>query len=200
MEVSEWIGDYAAATAYANQSLALGRSLRRPEVLIFCNWFLGKVRCCTGDLGGALTLLRDAYDLCDRIGDRAWKSRMLNTLGWCYAEMCSVDRARECNEAGAALAREIGDPEILSNADINLALNHLALGDWSGATRSSPASSRRWRAPATRGCAGATACTSTTRAPDWSWRAARPTPPWRRSTASWPGRAAITPRSSRRAR
>ena len=130
MEVSEWIGDYAAATAYAHQSLALGRSLRRPEVLIFCNWFLGKVRCCTGDLGGALTLLRDAYDLCDRIGDRAWKSRMLNTLGWCYAEMRSVDRARECNEAGAVLAREIGDPEILSNADINLALNHLALGDW----------------------------------------------------------------------
>ncbi len=149
MEVSEWTGDYPAAVAYAEHSLVLGRSLRRPEVLIFSNWFLGKARCCVGDLGGALALLGNAYDLCDRIGDRAWKSRMLNTLGWCYAEMRSVERAREYNEAGAVLAREIGDPEILSNADINLALNHLALGAWSqaddvvGAPRISPGASGR---------------------------------------------------------
>lgn len=133
MEAGEWVGDYPGAIAHAERALALGRSLRRPEVLIFCNWFLGKARCCLGDLGGALALLEDAYHLCDRIGDRAWKSRMLNTLGWCFAEMRSVERAREHNEAGAVLAREIGDPEILANADVNLALNHLALGEWSRA-------------------------------------------------------------------
>jgi tetratricopeptide (TPR) repeat protein len=54
---------------------------------------------------------------------------MLNTLGWCFAEVGWADRARDYNERAAALAREIGDPEILANADINLAINHLALGD-----------------------------------------------------------------------
>ena len=50
-------------------------------------WFLGKARCCLGDYGGAIALLEEAYALCDRIGDRAWKSRLLNTLGWCFAEI-----------------------------------------------------------------------------------------------------------------
>jgi len=78
--------------------------------------------------GGAIGLLEEAYLLCDRIGDRAWKSRMLNTLGWCYGEIGSVEQARDYNQRAAALARTIGDPEILANADINLASNHLALG------------------------------------------------------------------------
>ena len=113
----------------AERAIALGRKLRRPEMIIFPTWFLGKARCCIGDYGGALALLEEAYDLCDRIGDRAWKSRLLNTLGWCFAEIGDAERAREYNERAAVLAREIGDPEILSNADINLALNHLARAD-----------------------------------------------------------------------
>jgi DNA-binding NtrC family response regulator/tetratricopeptide (TPR) repeat protein len=127
--VAEWTGAYGDAVQRAERAMAMGRKLRRPEVIIFSTWFLGKARCCTGDYGGAVALLEDAYALCDRIGDRAWKSRMLNTLGWCFAEIGSIEQAREYNERAATLAREIGDPEILSNADINLAVNHLALGD-----------------------------------------------------------------------
>jgi len=126
---AEWTGAYDQALKRAEPAIALGRALRRPELIILSTWFLGKARCCLGDYGGALTLLEDAYALCDRIGDRAWKSRLLNTLGWCFAELGSVERAREYNERAAALAREIGDPEILANADINLALDHFALGD-----------------------------------------------------------------------
>jgi len=107
----------------------LGRKLRQPELIIFANWYSGKALCCTGDYGSALALLQDAYELCDRIGDRAWKSRLLNTLGWCYAEIGCVEQARDYNERAGALARQIGDPEILANADINLAANHFALGD-----------------------------------------------------------------------
>jgi hypothetical protein len=33
------------------------------------------------------------------IGDRAWKTRLLNTLGWCFAEIGSFDRARATNES-----------------------------------------------------------------------------------------------------
>jgi tetratricopeptide (TPR) repeat protein len=125
----EWRGQYPATIAHAEHAIAIGRRLRIPDLIILPTWFLGKARACTGDYGGAIALLEEAYALCDRIGDRAWKSRLLNTLGWCFAEIGSVERARDYNERAAALARTIGDPEILANADINLARNHLALGD-----------------------------------------------------------------------
>ena len=128
-QIAEWSGRYREAIRYAEQALTLARRERMPDVIIFATWFLGKARCCTGDYGGAISLLRDAYDLCDRIGDRAWKSRMLNTLGWCFAEIGSFELARQHNERGLELAHQFGDPEIISNAAINLAGNHLALGD-----------------------------------------------------------------------
>jgi DNA-binding NtrC family response regulator/tetratricopeptide (TPR) repeat protein len=127
--LAEWTGAYDQAIQRAERAIALGRALRRPDIIIFSTWFLGKAHGCTGDYGSAIGLLENAYELCDRIGDRAWKSRMLNTLGWCFAEIGSAERARDYNERAAALAREIGDPEILANADINLAMNRLALGD-----------------------------------------------------------------------
>jgi DNA-binding NtrC family response regulator/tetratricopeptide (TPR) repeat protein len=126
---SEWTGAYADALHHADRAIALGRALRRPDVIILASWFLAKARGCLGDYGGALALLDDAYAICDRIGDRAWKSRMLNTIGWCLAEIDCPERAHDYNERAGALAREIGDPEIRANAEINLAANHLALGD-----------------------------------------------------------------------
>ena len=127
--LTEWTGAYRDTVAMAEHAITLGRQARLPEAVIFATWFLGKARCCTGDYGGAITLLEEACQLCERIGDRAWRSRLLNTLGWCFAEIGAVARARDYNERAAALAREIGDPEILANASINLAANHLALGD-----------------------------------------------------------------------
>jgi DNA-binding NtrC family response regulator/tetratricopeptide (TPR) repeat protein len=129
VQSAEWRGKYDDAIALAERAMTLGRKLRLPEVLIFSTWFVGKARCCTGDFGGAIVLLDEAYRLCDRIGDRAWKSRLLNTLGWCFGEIGSHERASEYNTRAAALAGEIGDPEILANAAINLAGDHLALGD-----------------------------------------------------------------------
>ena len=128
--VAEWSGAYDAAIEMTTQSLALARKLQAPDILIFALWFLGKARCCTADYGGAITLLEEGYQLCERIGDRAWKSRLLNTLGWCFAEIGSTERARPYNEQAALLAQELGDPEILANAKVNLAANHLMLGDF----------------------------------------------------------------------
>jgi tetratricopeptide (TPR) repeat protein len=127
-QIAEWTGTYQRAIELAEQVILLGRKLRLSELIVFPAWFAGKARCCLGDFGGALRQLEEAYQLCDRIGDRAWKSRLLNTMGWCFAEIGSAERAQQCNEHAAALARELGDPEILANADVNLAINALALG------------------------------------------------------------------------
>ncbi len=126
---AEWTGDYRGAIAASEEVIAAGRRLRLPHLIVWPAWFQGKAACCLGEYGQAITRLTEAYEICDRIGDRAWKSRLLNTLGWAYAEIGDHPRALGFNERAAALAREIGDPEIIANSEINLAGNHLALGD-----------------------------------------------------------------------
>ena len=127
--MAEWTGNYRRAIAFGEQAIAAGRKLRLAHLVIWPGWFVGKAACCLGDYAAAIRQLTEAYEVCDRIGDRAWKSRLLNTLGWCFAEIGSPARARAYNERAAEIARDIGDPEIVGNSEINLAGNHLAQGD-----------------------------------------------------------------------
>jgi len=128
-ETSEWRADFAAALDHGARALAIGRDLRLAHIVVWSNWFMGKAACCLGDYGRALRLLGDGVDLTERIGDRAWATRLLNTLGWCHAEIGDFAGARVFNQRAASVARELGDTEIIVNAGINLCLNQLALGD-----------------------------------------------------------------------
>ncbi len=133
VEQTEWRGDFRAAAGYARETIEIARQLGMTHFVIWPKWFLGKALCCLGDYGRALEELHGAHDLCERIGDRAWRTRLLNTLGWCFAEFGSHRTAQGYNERASRIARDIGDPEITANAEINLALNRLALGDPEGA-------------------------------------------------------------------
>jgi DNA-binding NtrC family response regulator/tetratricopeptide (TPR) repeat protein len=126
---AEWTGDYRRAIAMSEEAVAAGRRLHLPHLVVWPEWFLGKAYCCLGDYGRALARLTEGADVCRRIGDRAWTSRLLNTLGWCHAEIGAVERAREFNQRAAAIAHAVGDPEIVSNSEINLAANWIELGD-----------------------------------------------------------------------
>jgi tetratricopeptide (TPR) repeat protein len=125
---AEWTGDYGRAIALAERVREIGRELRLAHLVVWPTWFLGKARCCLGDYGAALAQLEESYQICDRIGDRAWKSRLLNTLGWCLGEIGSHERARDYDQRAAEVAHELGDPEIVSNSEINLAVDHVAAG------------------------------------------------------------------------
>jgi transcriptional regulator with AAA-type ATPase domain/tetratricopeptide (TPR) repeat protein len=126
-QCAEWSGDYAASIAISEDVIAAGRRLRLAHLVVWPGWFLGKAYCCLGQYGRALAQLTEAANVCERIGDRVWKSRLLNTIGWCLAEVGSHPQAREYNLRAAALAHEVGDPEILGNSEINLAINELAM-------------------------------------------------------------------------
>ena len=128
-QVAEWRGDYRRSIALSERAIAGGRRFRLAHLVIWPGWFLGKALCCLGEYGAAIVRLTEAAEVCDRIGDRVWKSRLLNTLGWCFAEIGSIERAREHNARAAVIAHEVGDAEIVGNSEINLAANHLALGD-----------------------------------------------------------------------
>ena len=127
-ETLEWRGRYHEAIAIAEDVAAAGRRLRLAHLVIWSDWFIAKASCCLGDYGRAMSTLREGVDLCQRIGDRAWRTRGLNTTGWVLAELGSEDRSRELNDAATRLAREVGDPEIIANSEINLALNHVVAG------------------------------------------------------------------------
>ena len=127
-ETLEWRGRYREAITVAEQVIGEGRRLRLAHLVIWSEWFIGKASCCLGDYGRALSMLRESVDLCQRIGDRAWRTRMLNTTGWVLAELGAEDAALAANAAATKLAHEVGDPEIVANSEINLALNHVVAG------------------------------------------------------------------------
>lgn len=132
-EYCEWTGRYEEAIEIADRGIQLGRRLRLSHLIIWPMWFGAKAHCCLGNYGTAIARLQEAADICGRIGDRAWSSRMLNTLGWCYGEIGAHEIAVHFNERAAAIARDFGDPEIIANSEINLAFNRLAAGDVDGA-------------------------------------------------------------------
>ncbi|MAE28203.1 MAG: hypothetical protein CMJ87_04360 [Planctomycetes bacterium] len=74
-----------------------------------------------GQYGDAIAVAEELIALCQRMGDIVAQSRALNTLGWVYSELYNWERAREWNQHGLDLAVTVGDPEIIINAQINLA-------------------------------------------------------------------------------
>ena len=134
-ELLEWQGEYPLAIELQERALTLAKRCRLGDLLIQTKWFLGKALCCTGEYGRALGELREALDLADRVGARALKTRVLNTLGWLYAEIGCDAIAADFNERSTALAAEMVKlelvpeaPELYGNAATNLACNWIALG------------------------------------------------------------------------
>lgn len=78
----------------------------------------------------ALALLKDVVTTGERIGDAWWRVRVLNTRGWIYGELQDHERAIAWNMQGLRGTEEanLPDPEVESNARLNLGDNLLALG------------------------------------------------------------------------
>jgi tetratricopeptide (TPR) repeat protein len=136
---AEMRGEYRPAIALAERALASASRTNATFLVTYARWIIGLSLTSMGEYGSALAAIREALDLSSRIGDRALRSRLLNTLGWYFAECGAHGRASEANAQGAELAREmmelglVADAlEIHSNATINLACNRIALGDVDG--------------------------------------------------------------------
>jgi len=118
------------------RSIELAAQNRNPVDALFGQWFLAIASTAIGDYGRGFDVLKGGLELSDRIGDRAVKARMLNTMGWYHAEIACHSHAVEYNRMGTDLAREMvelglvaGAPELYANAAINLAGNLIALGE-----------------------------------------------------------------------
>jgi predicted ATPase len=123
-----WRGLYDEADRLAIESVAASERHHMTAPLLFNKWNQGLGFAGHGRYQEAVTILKETIALCQRMGDAAVQSRALNTLGWLYGELGAWDKALEANRKALDLAVALGDPEILTNARINLGDCALALG------------------------------------------------------------------------
>src|SRR4029079_2949307 len=98
-------------------------------------WAEGLAFCGAGRYEEAITTLEYVVARTERIGDVFYRLRALNSLGWVYIELGDLDRGWQWNARALDVARELDaiDPEIDSNAHLNLGDILFARGDLEGA-------------------------------------------------------------------
>jgi|TARA_B100000315_G_scaffold95979_3_gene88156 predicted ATPase len=148
--LDNWRGAYPQSRQLLEQGLAIGRTHNLVYIqcwLLFC---LGIASCGKGDYDEARTSLQEGIKLSGQIGDKAAKPRGLNSLGWLYTELYNLETAIRYNQESAELAYEVGEPELIAYAEINLAVDYLYLGELEQAHRhldnagSAAGTSQKW--------------------------------------------------------
>ncbi len=124
-----WKGEYEQALHLHEQACTIGHTHNLQDVLLQLIWTRGVVYCGKGEYEQAIVSFQEALGKSERLGDKYFKCRMLNTLGWVYGELYNLEPAIRYNQEGAEASYTIGDPEIIRNAEINLGDYYLLLGD-----------------------------------------------------------------------
>jgi tetratricopeptide (TPR) repeat protein len=115
-----WSGDYAAAIELQDQAFVLARKSGRLQPLTF-NYFLrGLTLTGKGDYDAAFAAMNEGLALAEHIGDEAFRHRLMNSLGWLYAELGDLDQAETLNAISAQIGRRRRDPGTQPNAELNL--------------------------------------------------------------------------------
>src|SRR5260370_6156591 len=107
------------------------RAARNVTNRLFNWWIRGMALASRGDYNSALPLLRKTVDMCERVGDWQVRSRVVNTIGWVFAELEDHEQALEWNRSRMDLVGRVSslpDAEVEMNTRMNLADNLDALG------------------------------------------------------------------------
>jgi tetratricopeptide (TPR) repeat protein len=128
-----WAGDYAEAAHLQSKGKELARDCGRLFPLLFSSFLHGLTLTGKGDYDDALASFSEGLLLAERVGDEAIHHRLLNCLGWLYADLGDLDRAEELNAISARIGRRRTDPGTQPNAELNLAEIYCAKGDFARA-------------------------------------------------------------------
>src|SRR5262249_34117648 len=91
-------GEYQQALQLLDQSFTIGHAHDLQPVLLWVLWSRGVIHGGQGEYAAALTALQETLVLCDRLGDKVWKCRALNTLGWVHGELYNLEIAIRYNQ------------------------------------------------------------------------------------------------------
>jgi tetratricopeptide (TPR) repeat protein len=144
-----WEGDYDAAVRLQNEGLMLARDRGMLFPLLFSCFMRGLTLTGKGDYDEAFTSFTEGLELAERVGDEAIHHRLLNCLGWLYAELGDLDLAEALNTTSAQIGRRRRDPGTQPNAELNLGDIMRARGDLRLAQELYDGVYRYWKDPAT---------------------------------------------------
>jgi transcriptional regulator with AAA-type ATPase domain/tetratricopeptide (TPR) repeat protein len=124
-----WEGDYVEAARLQRESRVLARDSGRLFPVLFSSFLHGLSLTGKGDYDEALASFNEGLSLAERVGDEAIHHRLLNCLGWLYADLGDLDQAEELNTISARIGRRRTDPGTQPNAELNLAEIFRAQGE-----------------------------------------------------------------------
>jgi tetratricopeptide (TPR) repeat protein len=130
-----WQGDYDRALQFEGEGIRIGQVHNIAYILCWTIRARGLPSCGKGEYEEALALLQEALKLSTQLSDKVARPRILNSLGWVYAELYNLDAALRHNHEAAEAAYTIGEPELIRYAELNLAADYLILGDLEQAHR-----------------------------------------------------------------
>jgi tetratricopeptide (TPR) repeat protein len=146
--------DFETALHHAQACVKLGQSFANPFLTLGGYFVLGMSHASSGRYQAALDELIKALNLSEAAGDRFWRARLLNTIGWVYHDLFNLEQAVQFNQLSLEIARA-GKPlltEAEGNAIANLAADYLLLKDYDRARAylveglsNSPETFLRWR-------------------------------------------------------
>ena len=184
-----WTGDYDEAARMQTEGLSLARETGVLVPLLFSCFMRGLTLTGKGDYDHALASFNEGLSLAERVGDETIHHRLLNCLGWLYADLGDLDEAEALNAISARIGRRRGDPGTQPNAELNLADVFRMRGDLARAKDQYDEVFRYWkdRRPAS-GCGFATrfACSRAWASSRLRRATSAPRERTRRRVSTWP--------------
>jgi transcriptional regulator with AAA-type ATPase domain/tetratricopeptide (TPR) repeat protein len=116
-----WKGEYGEAARLQTEGLQLAREQGLLVPMLFSCFMRGLTLTGKGDYDEAFAMFTEGLSLAERIGDEAIHHRLLNCLGWLYADLGDLDHAETLNMSSAQIGRRRLDPGTQPNAELNLA-------------------------------------------------------------------------------
>lgn len=92
-------------------------------------WMRGMALANQGRISDALQTLHEGMLMGEINGERYWRSRIPNTVGWIYSQLLDPETALQYNLDGIVAGQQAGMPEVEANSHINLSNAYTALGD-----------------------------------------------------------------------
>jgi tetratricopeptide (TPR) repeat protein len=142
-----WTGDYEQAARMQTEGLALARETGVLVPLLYSCFMRGLTLTGKGDYDDAFASFNEGLSLAERVGDEAIHHRLLNCLGWLYADLGDLDQAETLNAISAQIGRRRNDPGAQPNAELNLAEVFRTRGDLARAKDQYDAVFRYWKNP-----------------------------------------------------